>query len=197
MEPEIRAGLPILNFPDPEAFRAWLDTHHASAPGLWLKIHKKHHPLPSVTYAQALDEALCFGWIDSTKNAYDADAFLQRFSPRKPRSVWSQVNREHIKRLDAEGRMQAAGRAQVEAAKANGTWEAAYAPQSKGEVPPALQAALDAHPAARAFFDTLSKAERFAFCYRVQHPKTEAGRAKRVAWAIARLAASLTANDPA
>jgi uncharacterized protein YdeI (YjbR/CyaY-like superfamily) len=194
MEPEVRAGLPILHFPDPVEFRRWLVAHHSSSPGLWLKLHKKHHLSPSVTYSQALDEALCLGWIDSTKNAYDADSFLQRFSPRKPRSVWSQVNREHVARLEAEGRMLPAGRAHVDAAKANGNWQAAYAPQSKEEIPPALLAALAAHPSAQAFFDTLNKANRYAFCYRVQHPKTEAGRAKRVAWAISLLAAGQTAT---
>jgi uncharacterized protein YdeI (YjbR/CyaY-like superfamily) len=194
MEPEIRAGLPILHFAHPEEFRLWLGAHHATSPGIWLKLHKKHHPAPSITYAQALDEALCLGWIDSTKNAYDADSFLQRFSLRKPRSVWSQVNREHVARLEAEGRMQPAGRAHVEAAQANGTWQAAYARQSKNEVPPALLVALAENPDARAFFDTLNKANRYAFCYRVQLPKTDAGRAKRVAWAIALLSAGQTAT---
>ena len=158
---------PVLRFESPAAFRAWLAEHHASHKGFWLRIPHKATGRPTATYAEALDEALCYGWIDGQKNKDEPDSFLQRFTPRKPRSPWSQRNREHVARLEAAGKMTAAGRREVEAAKADGRWEAAYAPQSTMEVPAELQAGLDADPQAKAFFEGLPKAQRYPFLYRI------------------------------
>lgn len=177
-------NLPVLAFETPEALRTWLDRHHAEAPGFWLQIYKKGSGKLTVTYAEALDEALCYGWIDSTKNAYDAESFLQRFTPRKPRSVWSQVNREHVARLIEAGQMQAAGLRVIEDAKRNGHWDAAYAPASRATVPPDLQARLDAAPEAKAFFETLTQANRYAILYRLQSAKKPETRVKRLEWAL-------------
>jgi uncharacterized protein YdeI (YjbR/CyaY-like superfamily) len=179
--------LPVMSFVEPEAWRDWLDRHHGDSAGLWLRIYKKGSGQPTISYAEALDEALCYGWIDSTKAAYDAASFLQRFTPRRARSVWSQVNQAHVARLSAAGRMQTAGLRVVELAKSNGQWEAAYAPQSQSTVPDDLQAALDAEPAAQAFFDGLNRVNRHAFVYRIQSVKTPVARSRRIAWAIDRL----------
>jgi uncharacterized protein YdeI (YjbR/CyaY-like superfamily) len=165
----------------PEAFRAWLDEHHTQPEGIRLKIAKKGTGIASITYAEALDEALCHGWIDGQKEAFDETWFVQRFTPRRARSRWSKVNRERIERLTAEGRMQPAGLAQVEAAKADGRWDAAYDGSRTATVPDDLQAALDAEPAAKAFFETLTSANRYAILYRVQDAKRPETRAKRIA----------------
>lgn len=176
--------LPVLSFESQADLRAWLDRHHADAPGFWLRIYKKGSGKATVTYAEALDEALCYGWIDSTKNTYDAESFLQRFTPRKPRSVWSKVNQEHVARLIEAGKMQPAGLRLIEEAKRNGRWEAAYEPASRATVPEELQARLDADPEARAFFETLSKTNRYALLYRIQAPKKPETRLKRIDWAM-------------
>lgn len=175
---------PVMAFATPAAWRAWLAEHHATHRGFWMRIHHKASGEPTVTYAEALDEALCYGWIDGQKNKDGAGSFLQRFTPRKPRSPWSQRNREHVARLEAAGRMTPAGRREVEAARADGRWEAAYAPQSTMEEPAELRAALDADPGARAFFDGLTRAQRYAFCYRITTAKRPETRAKRLAWAL-------------
>jgi uncharacterized protein YdeI (YjbR/CyaY-like superfamily) len=177
-------GLPVIACDSQASWAAWLIQHHADSSGLWLRIYKKDSGQPTVTYAEALDEALCFGWIDSTKNSYDGESFLQRFSPRKSSSVWSQVNQGHVARLIAAGSMRPAGLAAVETAKSNGRWDAAYAPQSRATVPADFQAALDAHPAAAVFFETLNQVNRYAFLYRIQSPKKLETRIKRIAWAI-------------
>lgn len=176
--------LPVMAFETADAWRAWLDAHHLGSQGLWLRIYKKDSGVATVTYAQALDEALCYGWIDSSKHGYDDASFLQRFSPRKARSIWSTINREHVARLTEAGKLMPAGLAAVETAKANGQWEAAYEGSAKMQVPPDLQAALDASPKARAFFEQLDRTNRYAFCFRVQQPKKPETRAKKVAWAI-------------
>ena len=178
---------PILLFADRAAFRTWLDAHHASEPGLWLRIAKAASPLRSVTYAEALDVALCFGWIDGQKKSHDADSFLQKFTPRQKRSPWSKRNREHVARLTAAGEMHAAGLAAVEAARADGRWDRAYDSPAKATVPDDLQAALDAHPDAKAFFATLNGANRYAILYRVQTAVKPETRARRVAELIAML----------
>lgn len=139
-------------------FEAWLAKHHDSEPALWLKIHKKASGLKSVTYAEALDVALCWGWIDGIKKSFDERSFVQRFSPRKSRSVWSQVNRDHVARLVAAGRMSPHGKRHVDAAQADGRWDAAYAPirsASTDTIPSDLRAAIDANPKALATFRTL------------------------------------------
>lgn len=184
MPTETLKDLPILPFDSPDAWRAWLSEHHLHAPGVWVRLYKKGSGHPSITYAEALDEALCYGWIDSTKNKYDDASFLQRFSARKARSPWSKVNREHVARLIEAGKMQPAGLQAIEEAKRNGQWEAAYAPQSQAQVPEDLLALLDQHPEAKAFFEGLNKANRYAIYYRIQAAKKPETRARRLAWAL-------------
>ena len=178
---------PILLFADRTAFRRWLSAHHASQPGLWLRIAKAASPLQSVTYAEALDVALCFGWIDGQKRSYDADSFLQKFTPRQKRSPWSKRNREHVERLVAAGEMHAAGLAAVEAARADGRWDRAYDSPGTAKVPEDLQAALAERPAAQAFFETLKGANRYAILYRIQTAVKPATRARRIAEFVAML----------
>lgn len=180
--------LPILPFPDAAAFEAWLEANHASAPGVWLRIAKKDAGVATVTYAEALDVALCFGWIDGQRRAHDASWFLQRFTPRRPTSRWSRINTEHAERLTAAGRMRPAGLAQVEAARADGRWAAAYDGQRSATVPPDLQQALDANPPAAAFFATLRGANRYAVIYRVNDAKRPQTRARRIERFVAMLA---------
>jgi uncharacterized protein YdeI (YjbR/CyaY-like superfamily) len=188
-------GLEILEFPDPETWERWLADHHDSSPGVWLKIAKKGASRATVSYAQALDGALCFGWIDGQKGAYDEAFWLQRFTRRGPRSKWSQVNREHATRLIEQSRMQPAGLAQVRAAQGDGRWAAAYEPQSRATVPPDFQAELDRNPEAKAFFETLKGARRYAFCYRIADAKRPQTRAKRIADYIALLNEGRTLHD--
>ena len=178
---------PILLFADRAAFRKWLSAHHASQPGLWLRIAKAASPLKSVTYAEALDVALCFGWIDGQKKSHDADSFLQKFTPRQKRSAWSKRNREHVARLIAAGEMHPSGLAAVEAAKADGRWDRAYDSPGTATVPDDLQAALDAHPNAKAFFETLKGANRYAILYRIQAAVKAETRARRIAQFVAML----------
>lgn len=178
---------PILFFADGTAFRKWLSAHHASQPGLWLRIAKAASPRQSVTYAEALDLALCFGWIDGQKRSYDADSFLQKFTPRQKRSPWSKRNREHVARLIAAGEMHPAGLAAVEAAKADGRWHRAYDSPGTVTVPDDLQAALDEHPEAKAFFETLKGTNRYAILYRIQTAVKPETRARRIAGFVAML----------
>ncbi len=173
------------------AFARWLSAHHAGASELWLRICKKDSGLLTVTYAQALDIALCWGWIDGIRKAHDEASFLQRFTPRRPRSIWSQVNRDHVARLTAAGRMTAPGQRQVDAAKADGRWDAAYAPirsASRATIPDDLGAAIDNNPRARRTFDTLGRMNLFALTFRTNNMKTPAGRAKKIAALVAMLA---------
>jgi uncharacterized protein YdeI (YjbR/CyaY-like superfamily) len=178
---------PILLFADRAAFRKWLSAHHASQPGLWLRIAKAASPLRSVSYAEALDIALCFGWIDGQKKSHDADSFLQKFTPRQKRSSWSKRNREHVERLIAAGEMQPAGLAAVEAAKTDGRWDRAYDSPGTVTVPEDFQAALAEHPEAKAFFETLKGANRYAILYRIQTAVKTETRARRIAEFVAML----------
>lgn len=178
---------PIVLFADCTAFRTWLGAHHASQAGLWLRIAKAASPLQSVTYAEALDIALCFGWIDGQKRSHDADSFLQKFTPRQKRSPWSKRNREHVERLIAAGEMHPAGLAAVAAAKADGRWDRAYDSPGTATVPDDLRAALDEHPEASAFFETLTSANRYAVLYRVQTAVKPETRARRIAELVAML----------
>ena len=175
---------PILTFETAAAWRAWLDQHHATAGPLWLRLFKKGSGKPTVTYAEALDEALCYGWVDSQKASYDDASFLQRFSLRKPRSIWSKVNREHVARLIEAGKMRPAGLAAVEEARRNGQWEQAYDSPSQMGVPEDFQAVLDAHPEARAYFETLNKTNTYAILWRIQTAKKPETRARRIEWAL-------------
>jgi uncharacterized protein YdeI (YjbR/CyaY-like superfamily) len=179
--------LPILLFASPLDFEAWLEENHASSAGLWLKIAKKGSGVESVSYAQALELALCFGWIDSQKRGFDAQHFLQRFTPRRPRGKWSLINREKAEALLAAGTMRPAGLAEVEAAKADGRWQAAYAGQRAAEVPEDLQRELDRNDSARAFFATLDSANRYAILYRLQEAKKPETRERRLRKFIAML----------
>jgi uncharacterized protein YdeI (YjbR/CyaY-like superfamily) len=184
---ETRAGLPILAFADARAFDAWLESQGATAPGLWLKLAKKGSPEPTLTKSEAIDAALCHGWIDGQLDAYDDHSWLIRFTPRKPRSKWSELNRRRAAELLAEGRMRPAGVAQIETAKTDGRWERAYAPASTAEPPPDLVVALDANPDAAAFFATLTGANRYAILYRIGAVKTPEARARKIAQFIAML----------
>jgi uncharacterized protein YdeI (YjbR/CyaY-like superfamily) len=168
-------------FAGPAELEQWLEANAADSPGLWLKIAKKGAPEPSVTYAEALDLALCFGWIDSQKRGLDETHFLQRFTPRRPRGRWSKINREKVEALESSGAMRPAGAAEVAAAKADGRWEAAYAGARTIEVPDDLQAALDANPAAAAAFKDLDGANRYAILYRLHDAKRPETRARRLA----------------
>jgi uncharacterized protein YdeI (YjbR/CyaY-like superfamily) len=160
---------------------AWLEANHGSADDVWLRIAKKNAAVETVRYPEVLDVALCWGWIDGQRLPLDETYFLQRFVRRRPRSRWSQVNREKAERLIAEGRMRPPGLAEVERARADGRWDAAYAPQSRAEVPDDLRAELEARPAAKAFFESLSSQNRFAIIYRLQEAKRPETRARRLA----------------
>ena len=173
--------LPLLGFDDASAFTAWLAEVHAEAAGVWLKIPKKGGRGKGPTYAEALDAALRFGWIDSQKRRLDDDHYLQRFTRRARRSPWSKVNRRKAEALIAAGQMAPAGLAEVEAAKDDGRWDRAYAGSATATVPPDLRAALDAVPAAAAFFEATTASNRFAILYRVQEAKRPQTRARRIA----------------
>ena len=171
---------PTLTFASASEWRAWLEEHHAAPAGVWLKIAKKGRGIETVTHAEALEEALCFGWIDAVRHAHDEDYFLQRFVPRRPKSKWSQVNRDKVLALTGAGRMHPAGLAEVERAQADGRWDAAYAPQSQATVPDDLQAELDARPKAKAAFATLKSQNRYAILYRLRDAKRPETRARRL-----------------
>jgi uncharacterized protein YdeI (YjbR/CyaY-like superfamily) len=172
--------LPIVLFATPAELEAWLGEEHASSAGIWLKIAKKGSGVESVNYAEALEVALCFGWIDSQKRSFDEKHFLQRFTPRRPRGRWSRINREKAEGLIAAGRMGTAGLAEVEAAKADGRWEAAYQGQRSAEVPADLQRELDRNAAAREFFSKLDSANRYAIVYRLGEAKKVETRERRL-----------------
>ncbi|HUA72567.1 MAG TPA: YdeI/OmpD-associated family protein [Solirubrobacteraceae bacterium] len=184
--------LPIVEFPDRSAWERWLEVHHESSAGVWLKIAKKGSGATTLTYAEALEHALCYGWIDGQKGPSDRIFWLQRFVPRGPRSKWSQVNRRKATELIEQGRMRPAGIEQVEAAKRDGRWEAAYAPQSTVTVPEDFQAALDANPTANEFFATLKRSERYSFLYRIHDAKRPETRALRVNEYVAMLSEGKT-----
>lgn len=166
----------------------WLKRHHASAAGVWLRIAKKDSGIASVDYAAALEEALCWGWIDGQRKSDDAQYFQQRFTPRTKRSMWSQINRDKVLKLIEEGRMQPAGHAEIERAKADGRWDAAYEGVAVATVPPDLQAALDANKKAAKFFATLDSRNRFAVLFRTQSAKKPETRARRIAQFVEMLA---------
>jgi uncharacterized protein YdeI (YjbR/CyaY-like superfamily) len=178
----------ICDFPDAAAFEAWLSAHHESAGELWLQLHKKQSGRPTVTYAEALDIALCWGWIDGQKKPFDEHSFLQRFTPRKPRSIWSQRNIAPVERLIAAGRMTPHGRRHVETAKADGRWQAAYAAGRDMQVPADLLAAIAANPAAQRTFETLNRQNLFSLAFRTGNMKTPQGRANKIAGFVEMLA---------
>src|SRR5687768_13288569 len=180
MASEPPTGLPIKHFRNAAAWEKWLAAHHADK-GAWLKIAKKDAGVASVTIAEAIDVALCHGWIDGQRLACDERFFLQRFTPRRPKGLWSKINIGNIERLLAAGRMQPAGLREVEAAKADGRWHAAYDSAKAMQVPEELAAALAKNRKARAFFEKLDRTNRYSFCWRVQTAKKPETRAARIA----------------
>lgn len=193
METE-RAGLPIRTFADAAAWEAWLAAQPRGSKGLWLKLAKAGNTASTLAKVQAIDGALIHGWIDGQLNPYDDAWWLIRFTPRKPRGNWSEKNRTRALELIAKGRMAAAGLAEIDAAKADGRWDAAYAPQSTATVPEDLAVALAATPGARAFFDGLDSANRYAILYRVGDAKKAETRAARIAKFVAMCAAGETVH---
>lgn len=171
---------PTMLFESQREWEDWLEEHVSDAAGAWLKLAKKGSGARSVTYAEAVESALCFGWIDGQAAALDDQFWLQRYTPRRPKSGWSKVNREKVERLIADGRMRPAGLRQVELARADGRWDAAYDGQRTIMAPPDLQAALEARPEAAAFFATLNSANRYAILYRLQTAKKPETRAARL-----------------
>jgi uncharacterized protein YdeI (YjbR/CyaY-like superfamily) len=174
------SDLPTIAFRTQAAFEEWLEAEHASAPGLWVKFAKKGSGVESVTYPEARDSALCFGWIDGQAASLDETYWLQRFTPRRPRSRWSRINRERVAELTAAGRMRPAGLAEVERAKADGRWEQAYASPGSAVVPEDLRAALDADPVAAEAFAGLDGRNRYAILYRIGDAKRPQTRAARI-----------------
>lgn len=187
--------LPILEFRDRAAWESWLRENHSTSSGAWVKLAKKAAAVRTVTHAEALEEAIRFGWIDGQKRPFDESFWLQRFTTRGPRSKWSQVNRQKATELIERGRMEPSGLVQVQAAQQDGRWEAAYEPQSSATVPPDLNDALDANPDAKAFFVTLRGARRYAFLYRLHNVKQPERRAKRIANYIELLNQGKTLHD--
>jgi uncharacterized protein YdeI (YjbR/CyaY-like superfamily) len=181
----------IHSFATPKALETWLRRNHAKAPELWLKVHKKDSGLRSVNCAEALDVMLCWGWIDGLRKSFDESSFLQRYTQRRARSIWSQVNREHVARLIAAGRMTPHGQKQIDAAKADGRWGAAYAPirsTSRATIPADLRKAIYANAKARKTFETLGRMNLFSLVFRTNNMKTVAGRAKKIETLVAMLA---------
>ncbi|HSF26845.1 MAG TPA: YdeI/OmpD-associated family protein [Actinomycetes bacterium] len=172
--------LPELLVPDAPAWRDWLLEHHASAPGVWLVLGKKGGTVTALTYDDALDEALCFGWIDGQVNRRDAGSYVQRMTPRGPKSSWSARNVEHVARLEREHRMTEAGRAAVRAAQTDGRWDNAYGGPATAEVPADLAAAIAADPRAQAMFDVLTTTNRYAMIYRINTVKRAETRARKI-----------------
>jgi uncharacterized protein YdeI (YjbR/CyaY-like superfamily) len=179
--------LPLLTFADAASLERWLEEQGETSPGAWLRFAKKGAPQPTVSKSDAIDCALAHGWVDGQLGPVDAHYFKTRFTPRRPGSAWSQINRERVERLEQAGRMRPRGRAQVEQAKADGRWDAAYAGQAKAAPDADLTAALDAAPAARELFDALDSANRYAILYRVQQAKTPDKRAAKIAELVAML----------
>jgi len=182
------AELDELIVADADGLRAWLSANHAASPGVWLVLTKKGGTVTTLTWQQAVDEALCFGWIDGQGRKRDQETSCIRFTPRRPRSSWSQRNVAHVARLEAQGRMLPPGRVAVEAAKVDGRWAAAYAPPSEAEVPADLVAAIGADPAAQAMFEVLTSANRFALIHRLNAVKRAQTRERKIGEFVAMLA---------
>jgi uncharacterized protein YdeI (YjbR/CyaY-like superfamily) len=178
---EMLAGMPVILFGDAAAWEAWLERNHTDSSGLWLRLAKKAAEIMSVTYAEALDVALCYGWIDGQKKSYDASSWLQKFTPRGRKSVWSKINRDKALALIESGRMQPAGLHAIELARQDGRWDAAYDPASTATVPDDFQAALDASPGASAAFEALDRQNRYAMLFRIQTARKSETRAARIA----------------
>lgn len=176
----LKPDLPILTFTSAEEFTSWLAKHHKVPMGIWIRLFKIKSRLATITYAEALDAALCYGWIDGQKKTYDTESWLQKFTPRRKKSLWSKRNREHVERLDKLGRMEAAGIKEVEAAKADGRWEQAYESSSNMVVPIDLLNELSKDKKAEAFFKTLNKTNTYSIVWRLQTAKKPETRTKRM-----------------
>ena len=177
---KVPSDLPIILFESQADFEKWLEENHTLSNGIWIKMAKKESGHASVNHPQALDVALCFGWIDGQRLPFDGEYFLQKFTPRRARSTWSKVNQDKVAALIASGKMREAGLKEIERAKADGRWEAAYESQSKMAVPDDFQAALDKNPAAQAFFDTLNSVNRYSVLYRITTAKKAETRQQRI-----------------
>jgi len=180
MKPNTPATPPVRLFTSKQDWVAWLEKNHRKSTGLWLRLAKKDSPLGSVSYKEAVDVALCYGWIDGQKKPESDQTWLQRFVPRSSTSIWSKINREKALALIASGEMKAAGLEAIENAKKNGRWDAAYDSPSGATVPSDFQAALDANPRASAFFKTLNAANRYAVLWRIQTAKKAETRARKI-----------------
>lgn len=181
----------VKSFRTDAAFEQWLSANHDRQVEIWVRIYKKNSGVPTVTAAQALDVALCWGWIDGIRKGFDERSFLQRYTPRRRKSIWSEINRQHVARLIAAGRMTPHGQRQIDAAKADGRWAAAYAPirtTTAATLPDDLRAAIEKNPRARRTFKTLSRLNLFALAYRTNRMRTPEGRAKKIAALVAMLA---------
>jgi uncharacterized protein YdeI (YjbR/CyaY-like superfamily) len=187
MAPVIVKASKVKTFKDADAFYAWLAKHHASEDEVWIKIHKANSGLKSITPTEAIDVVLCWGWIDGVRKSLDETSFLQRYTPRTKKSIWSEKNVNNVARLIKKGRMTAHGLREVEAAKADGRWQRAYGSGQDMKIPPDLQAAIDAEPKARAMLAKLSAQNRFALAFRLHNMKTEAGRRKKIETFVAML----------
>jgi uncharacterized protein YdeI (YjbR/CyaY-like superfamily) len=176
----ISGDLPIVLFETPEQCAAWLQENHATSKGLWVRLAKKATGITSINYNQAVEGALRYGWIDGQKKSYDETSWLQKFTPRGAKSIWSKINREKAQALIDNGQMQPAGMAAIEAAQKDGRWQAAYDSQSNATVPEDFQAALDANEEAKRFFATLNSANRYAILFRIHQAKRADTRAKRI-----------------
>ena len=173
-------NLPIISFETPAQWAQWLAANHAESSGVWLRMFKKGTGIPSINYAEALDEALCYGWIDGQKNKYDDESWLQRFTPRRAKSIWSKINTGHVERLIKAGRMKAAGTKEIEAAKLDGRWQRAYDSHKNMTLPEDFLKELEQDPQAKAFFATLNKTNLYAIAFRLQTAKKPETREKRM-----------------
>ena len=187
MAPVVVDPAKVREFPDADSFYRWLAQNHAGETEIWIKIHKVGSGLPSISPLEAIDVVLCWGWIDAIRKGLDKTSYLQRYTPRSRKSIWSQINVDNVARLIEEGRMTEHGLREVDAAKADGRWARAYKGSKNLTIPEDLQSAIDAEPAARAMFDSLSSQNRFALVFRIHNLKTEAGRKKKIADFVAML----------
>jgi uncharacterized protein YdeI (YjbR/CyaY-like superfamily) len=177
---EMKPELPTLAFTSQARLQAWYAKHYDTSPGIWLKVAKKDSGIPSVTIVEALDVALCYGWIDGQRMPFDDKYYLQKYTPRRPKSIWSKINVEKVERLIKSGEMKPAGLKAIEAAKADGRWAKAYDGQKTMTVPEDFQAALNKNKKAKAFFETLNRVNRFAILFRIHNVKKAETRTKKI-----------------
>ncbi len=187
--PELKDGLPVKRFATQKAFETWMTKNHEKAPGIWIKYAKKASGIRTITFGEALDVCLSYGWIDGQGKGLDDTFYLQRYTPRRARSRWSKINRDNIARLTNEGRMKPAGLKEVERAKADGRWDAAYDSPSTAKVPPDFEKALKKNKKAKVFFEGLNSQNRYAFLHRIQEAKKQETRARRIERFVEMLAA--------